>query len=392
MIFRSKKKYIYVLPIMVIAVVGVLYLGFFRKVKPSYTNPFTGNKETVPVKDCDTKNSVGFYTYKEVSEDERKNNKFGIYIYAEQKEFFELAQNLVNSNGGDWGYVLIPYNIRDYDRAKWQGVFESLNNKHLIPIIQLWDVDPDNYKKDTKRAAEFLSGFAWPVKQRYISAYNETNDAKFWRGEVDPAGYAKVLDYTIDTFMDENENFFIMNGAFNVSAPTDNTHMESFTYMYYMNKEVPGIFEQLDGWASHPYPQPNFAGSPSDKGRWSIRAYEDELEYLEDTLDVKKDLPVFITETGWAHAEGQDYNASFLTVSTIADYFELAFEDVWLKDDRVQAVIPFTIWYEPPFDHFSWINKDDVPYLHFEAIKEMDKISGTPESLILQETNTAGCE
>src|SRR3990172_5400100 len=30
------------------------------------------------------------------------NNKFGIYVYAEVADFFELAQNLVNSNGGSW--------------------------------------------------------------------------------------------------------------------------------------------------------------------------------------------------------------------------------------------------------------------------------------------------
>ena len=58
--------------------------------------------------DCFTIEGLSYLSYKEVPEDERRNNKFGLYIYAENRDFMELAQQLVNSNGGDWGYVLIP--------------------------------------------------------------------------------------------------------------------------------------------------------------------------------------------------------------------------------------------------------------------------------------------
>jgi hypothetical protein len=341
-------------------------------------------------RDCASADLVEYFYYTKPKNS--KNNKFGLYIYAEQKEFMELAQNLVNSNGGDWGYVLIPYNVKDYDYDKWKGVFDRLYSKHLIPIIQLWDINPDDYKGQTSDAAEFLDRFAWPVKQRYISVYNEPNDAKFWDGEVDAAGYARVLDYTIATFKKQNSGFLIFNGALNTSAPTDYSHMDAFNYMYLMNEEVPGIFEKLDGWASHSYPQPNFSGRPKDFGRWSIRAYENELDFLKETLNVEKDLPVFITETGWAHAEGEYYNESYLSVDEISDYFEYAYEEVWLPDERVMAVTPFTIWYEPPFDHFSWVNSDNVPYEHYNVIKSMKKVSGTPSHLVVGQIEIAGCE
>ncbi|MBP7927682.1 hypothetical protein KAZ57_00870, partial [Patescibacteria group bacterium] len=211
---------------------------------------------------CDLLETLEYVDYKQ--SDWEVNNKFGIYIYAENKDFFELAQTLVNSNGGDWGYALVPFNVNDRDFGKWNRAFEQMRNKHLIPIIQLWAIDPDDYYDQTKDAAIFLNQFIWPIKPRYISAYNEMNDAKFWGGEVNPEQYAEVLDATIQLFKAVNDNFFIMNGAFNVSAPTDSSlgTLDSFTYMRRMDAKVPGIFSGLDGWASHPYPQPNFSGNP----------------------------------------------------------------------------------------------------------------------------------
>lgn len=331
---------------------------------------------------CTPGDEIEYFYYEEKSKDTQPNNKFGLYVYAENKDFIKLADELVNSNGGDWGYAHIPYNVDDRDYEKWQTVFSILLDKHLIPIIQLYDHDDNNFESELEGAADFLDEFVWPVKQRYISVYNEPNDAKFWYGRVDPAEYAQVLAYAITEFKDENEDFFMMNGALNISAANGEGYMDAFAFMSAMDAEVPGIFSRLDGWASHPYPQPNFSGSPYAEGRWSIRAYEDELAYLKNTLGVTKELPVFITETGWAHAEGEIYNSSFYTAEQIADYMVIAFEEVWLPDERVAAVTPFTIWYEPPFDHFSWVTKDNVPYAHYEAVKSLEKIAGNPQKLL----------
>lgn len=310
------------------------------------------------------------------------NNKFGLYIYAERQDFFEIASELVNSNGGSWGYVLIPYNVKDRDYTKWKRVFSDLNRLKLVPVIQLWDVDTDKYEKQTKEAAKFLNKFDWPVKYLYISVYNEVNDRKFWYGKIDPKGYAKILDFTIKEFKNINPNFLIMNGAFNISAPNNKEHMDAFAYMYYMNQEIPGIFNKLDAWASHSYPQPNFSGNPLTIGRWGIRAYDEELKYLKNNLDVTKELPVFITETGWAHAEGETYNNRYLPEDTAAKYLEFAFQNIWLNDKRVRAVMPFTIYYDAPFDHFSWIKKDKSTYKQFDVIKNLPKVKGEPPILI----------
>jgi hypothetical protein len=390
---REKKRYwIYIIPVVVIVLGSGTYLylrqrGTFDKkeiieVTQDEESPF----------ECLNTQIIEYLYYKDTDPLWEPNNKFGIYIYAEVKDFFEIAQKLVNSNGGEWGYVLIPYNVKDYDYDKWNRVFTQLRNKKLIPVIQLWNVDVDKYVDQTRAAAEFLNRFVWPIKYRYVSVYNEPNSANFWYGKIDPPEYARILDYSITIFKQQNKDFFMLNGAFNVSAPTNANHMDSFTFMKRMDEEEPGIFERLDGWASHPYPQPNFSGNPTDTGRWSIRAYEEELRYLRDELGIEKELPVFITETGWAHAEGTVYNPSFLPVKTVGEYFRQAYENVWLKDDRVRAVMPFTIRYNPPFDHFSWVNFDYVPYYHYDVVKSISKVKGEPPELIMDTIVVGECD
>lgn len=358
----------------------------------SYIPSWETAESSAPTNDCTFKTGINYTYYAETGPLWEKNNKFGLYIYAEESRMFEIAQQLVNSNGGEWGYVLIPYNVKDTDYEKWKRVFDQLNNKKLIPIIQLWDVNTGDYKKQTKNAAEFLNNFMWPIKYRYVSVYNEMNDSKFWYGSVNPEEYAKILDYSIKIFKDENEDYFMLNGAFNITASTDDLHMDAFEYMKKMNMKIPGIFEKLDGWASHPYPQPNFSGNVDVEGRWGIRAYEEELKYLKEELGVEKDLPVFITETGWAHAEGSVFNFGYLPVKQVAENLKKAYQDYWLKDSRVRAVTPFTIKYNPPFDHFSWVNSDYVPYLHFEVIKSLNKVRGEPPYLQTEVYNATECE
>ena len=390
---RIKKALFY----MIVVGIGVFVYINYKYAPQSNAKDVEGISDLIidprPVKrECVIEDTISYLYYTNPDESDIKNNKVGIYIYAEEERFITLADQLVNSNGGDWGYVLIPYNVKDRDNSRWNRVFGQLRSKHLIPVIQLHDVNLDNYKEQTEEAAEFLNSFIWPTRKRYISVYNEPNDAKFWYNRVDPAEYARILNYTVTTFKKENTDFFVMNGALNVSAPThaDGTYLEAFEYMRRMEAEIPGIFSRLDGWASHPYPMPNFSGSTDASGRWSIQAYDDELRFLEEEFGVK-DIPVFITETGWAHAEGTIYNSSYLPVDKVAENFIYAYENVWLKDDRVVAVMPFTIRYNAPYDHFSWIDDRNMPYAHFIAVKSLKKVAGTPAHLAEKVTKIEEC-
>ena len=307
------------------------------------------------------------------------NNKFGLYAYPDE-QLLVKAEEMVNGRGGDWGYVLIPFNVQELDDTKWFKLFWGLSELHLTPVVQLWNIDQKgDIDKQINESADFLNSLPWPTEKRFVSVYNETNDARFWGGKVEPNQYAEVLSKTADKLHKLDKRFFVMNGAFNASARNGKGYMDEEKYLYEMNQAEPGVFKKLDGWASHPYPQPNFSGSPDDKGRDSIRAYEWELLILKHFFEVEN-LPVFITETGWAHAEGKDYDDSYPSEKQAAKNYVEAFEKVWLDDPRVVAVMPFTIIYDEPFDHFSFIHKDDKGvYEPFNSLRDYPKTAGLPD-------------
>jgi hypothetical protein len=90
-------------------------------------------------------------------------------------------------------------------------------------------------------------------------------------------------------------------------------------------------------------------------------------------LGIGKDLPVYITETGWTSGR--------LTRETIAEYNRIAFENVWIPDDRVAAVTPFVFDYQSdPFLGFSWkIQGGDGFYPQYYSVQELEKTAGAPE-------------
>ncbi len=311
------------------------------------------------------------------------NNKFGIHIISASPDESSPAAELVNTNG-DWGYITFLIESKDRNEGKWQEFFNDLRRRHLIPIVRL-ATKPVNshwerpYEKEYEAWADFLDSLNWPTKNRYVIVYNEPNHGAEWGGVVNPKMYAKVLDQTITALKSKNRDFFVLNAGFDASAPHQPPkYFDELTFLKEMEKEVPGIFNKLDGWVSHSYPNPAFVGSPNAQGRGTVRGWYWELQQLR-SLGVSKDLPIFITETGWQHAEGLNYNPSLPTADVIAGYYKNAFENAW-NSDRIVAVTPFLLSYqELPFDHFSF-KKIDSPeyYPQFQAIADLPKTSGKP--------------
>ena len=81
----------------------------------------------------------------------------------------------------------------------------------------------------------------------------------------------------------------------------------------------PNYFENIDGLSSHSYPNHGFIGTPKEIGQHSIRGYLWELNLLKK-LGVQKELPVFITETGWPHREGIKSQNNFYTTKTTSQF------------------------------------------------------------------------
>lgn len=324
------------------------------------------------------------------------NNKYGIHLISVSDEEIDGASKLVNSNGGDWGYVTILIESTKRDNARWSKTFQQLRKKHLIPLVRIATQPEGNHWKvpdegEEQAWADFLDSLPWPTQNRYIIVYNEPNQAQEWGGAVDASTYTKALDKTIDALKKKSPDFFVLNAGLDASAPQKlPLYADEQQFLKQMNDTVPGIFNKLDGWVSHSYPNPGFSGSPYAVGRGTTSTYLWEMQIL-SSLGLNKPLPIFITETGWKHAEGLSFDRFLPDSATVADYYKYAFDKTWVER-QIVAVTPFLLDYqEVPFDHFSFKKptgeKQDVRilglqypeyYEQYQAIVEIPKQSGRP--------------
>jgi hypothetical protein len=306
------------------------------------------------------------------------NNKFGISLAQPNTDQFTQVKELVNSNGGDWGYVTLIIEEKDRNKDKWQGIFNNLRTLHLIPIIRLaTSAEGENWRRPEEKDAEgwvnFLDSLNWVTKNRYIVLFNEPNHGSEWGGEVDEKNYAKVSLEFAKKLKEKNKDFFVMLAGFDASAPSWVPGLEDEAiFMRKILENSNNIFDYIDGWSSHSYPNPGFSGSPYAVGRGTIRNYEWELGLLKD-LGVNKELPVFITETGWKRG----------SENVVASDFQIAFDQVWGPDNRVQAVTPFVLDYQgEPFLEFSWKKYNSQEYYQqYFTTQAMSKIKGEPEQI-----------
>ncbi len=322
------------------------------------------------------------------------NNKFGIHLAQPHLEDLEKANELVNSNGGDWGYVTLVIQENDRDKGKWQEIFDKMRELHLIPIIRLATIAQGNQwrrpqKEDAESWVEFLNSLHWVIKDRFIILFNEPNHGVEWGGRVDAKNYADVALEFAKKLKEKNSDFFVMLAGLDASAPDSLPLFQDeaiFLNQFFNSVTIDqpaspaGGFNNLfSGFASHSYPNPAFAGSPYDIGRGTVRTYQWELQVLQ-SLGVSKDLPVFITETGWDRMIlGEDLTASNLKTS---------FENIWLPDERVVAITPFVLDYQgEPFLNFSWklpsarASQGQEFYLQYYIVKSIAKTRGKPEQI-----------
>jgi len=306
------------------------------------------------------------------------NNKFGIHLAIPAFEDLQKAAKLVNANG-DWGYVTLVMEEKDLNKDKWEGIFNQLRKLHLIPIIRLATSLENGHwrapkEEDAQRWADFLNSLNWVVKNRYIVLFNEANRADEWGGQVNPQNFADVTYNFVKTLKETNPDFFVMMAGLDSAAPSQpNQYEDEAIFLKKVLNYQKDLFNYLDGWASHSYPK-NYL----NYGRNSQFNYQWELSFLQ-SLGVKKNLPIFITETGWCHCEGKSLNKSFPTEEKTAQLTVNYFNNV-LKDNQVVAITPFILNYQDePFDHYSWqkINSNEFyePYL---AVQKMVKIKGQP--------------
>lgn len=307
----------------------------------------------------------------------RPNNIFGIHILFPSE--LEKAANLVNSTGGDWGYVTIPVQAGDRNIEKWQEFMHEARKNHIIPIVRVatnpyhkntgvWR-KPDDY--DIVDFANFLDSLDWPTKNRYVLLFNEVNRSDEWGGDVpSPEEYADTVSYAVDVFKERSQEFFIIAGGLDNAAPNDgNNYLDNLVFLGMMGRHNPEVFAKIDGFSSHSYPNPNFSQAPSSTKVEGTSTYKHELAIAESFA--QKKLPVFITETGW--------NADALPQSVIGEYFKMSMVEIWGNDPQVTAVTPFILESGGgPFDKFTFYKGGSLT-AYGEEYKNIPKRKGEPE-------------
>ncbi len=305
------------------------------------------------------------------------NNKVGIHILFPSE--LQDAAKLINSQGGDWGYVTIPIQAGDKDIKKWQSFFDACKQLHVIPLVRL-ATEGDYFNTSVWRKptltdvldfANFLNSLSWPTKNRYIIVYNEVNRGDEWGGQADPSDYANLLTYAVTVFKSKSPDFFIISAGLDNAAINSSTTYNEYTFLEDMNQTVPGIFNQIDGIASHSYPNPGFSQPPSVQTAESISSFLYERNFIANMSS--KSVPTFITETGWS--------SNAINPATIASYYQEAFSSVW-TDPQIVAITPFLLKAggNGPFSQFSFVDQNGNPDGMYASLSTLAKTKGQPET------------
>ena len=241
------------------------------------------------------------------------NNIVGLNLARlHQSRFIWAASEIVNANGGAWGYVTILLTNQDRSASSpehlLQQVLDRCYEAKLQPIVRVgthfdertgvWERPTDD---DPALWRELFERVSWPVRTVWVVPANEPNLGREWGGEVDVPSYARYLERFIHIFGD-SARFKVVNGPLNLSNPHNPPEMQdAFDFLAEHMTLTPAVFERLPGWASNSY-QIDGVGEGE---RFTHRGYEVELEQL------GRDLPVIITESGVLHRRGEDEIARF---------------------------------------------------------------------------------
>jgi len=294
-----------------------------------------------------------------------ETTKMGMHILnpGELSQAKELIQ--IKDYPDKWQYMTIPFTLADIEKEKeWQAFFDEARQKKVIPLVRLaTGVENGAWKIPTRRnitdQIAVLSRLTWPTDQRHIMVFNEVNHAKEWGGKIDPEGYTDILAFTTNWAHSEGLNYVVLPAAMDLAAPNGSVTREAFSYLSAVHAADSEVFNSLDAWNSHSYPNPAFSSSPQRVGKNSLRGFEHELAFLKDKTN--RELPVYITETGWEDSSS--------TGKYLSSYYQYALQHIW-SNDRVVAVTPFVFKGDPgPFTRFSFVRGDGTPTRQYTAFQ-----------------------
>ncbi|MFZ1721899.1 MAG: hypothetical protein WAU07_05340 [Microgenomates group bacterium] len=296
---------------------------------------------------------------------ESQPSKLGIHILHPLQ--IPEAKSLVSDSSENWQYVTVPITLADLERKDiWEQFFAESREHKIIPIVRLaTSFEDESWQIPTKHNVvvllDFLQEFSWPTDQKHIIIFNEVNHATEWQGTIAPEEYAAILEFSADWAHTENAGFVVLPAAMDLAAPNGLRTAEAFTYWNKVLAERPEIVNKIDAWNSHSYPNPAFTASPKISGKNRIDGFLYELAFLEKYTS--RELPVYITETGWRDTS--------LTSQRLSSYYQYAHDHIW-SDERVVAVTPFVLQGAPgPFAEFSFLDEASKPTMQGLALRAL---------------------
>ena len=325
---------------------------------------------------------------------------------------------------GSGGYVVQLVRSDDLDMRRWQRFMDLCARYRVRPMLRLattfdreagyWRRPPagpqNDYVAIANDYAAFIGGLEWPDSEHFVIIGNEPNHGEEWGGIVDPAEFAIFLRTTALAIHAADPEAIVLNAPLDPFAPhtrgqtLDNgfTYMDAESFLLGMVAAEPDILHHLDAWATHSYPLGPFQAPPDvmtyqvddyggarerevppDLFNRGIRGYEWERYLLADYGSTG--LPVYITETGWRHAESESPQSTdaepgdLPSAGQVADYLESAFIDHWLFDNRVYGVMPFAFaGVESEWGHTNWVRlaPDGEPLEPYEMVARWTQLPG----------------
>ncbi|MCL4869410.1 MAG: hypothetical protein KJ063_10600 [Anaerolineae bacterium] len=372
-------------------------------------------------------------------------NKLGIHLLLDDgrnhwpvelwPEHLDYARQVV----GEWGFVVQLIRQDDFDETKWQLFMNLCAERQITPIVRLattfdpsqgwWVAPPQDrdggYGEIAAATATFLTALHWPTGEHLIIVGNEPNHGDEWGGRANPTEYARYLRDMAAALHATDPDARILNAPLDPFTPHTGAgtlngmgYLDAESFMDGMIAAVPDIFTHLDAWASHPYPlgpfreapweqqhQVDFLNDASNPNQLTpleniynrgINGYAWELFKLA-SYGVDR-LPVFITETGWKHAEtvdpdSTDHQEALPDAETVALYFDLTLNGnrgrvpelpdtgwtPWLDDAHVYAIAPFALNGHPAeWGHTNWLILDErgrvlATYPPFELFNQLTR-------------------
>ncbi len=264
-------------------------------------------------------------------------------------------------------YVTVPMVITDRRTDVWQRFFEDAFKAGITPLVRWvtlykngsWQVPT---RQEIVDASKFLSSLNWPG-ERTIILFNEPNHALEWGGKVDPEGYAETAAFAASWLKTEKVSYTVLPAGLDAAAPNNGTMIDSLRFIERMYRARPELFDLIDGWTSHSYPNPGFSATAYRTGKNSLRGYDVELRKLHSLTG--KQYVAYITETGWKQSRAINRQ--------LPAYYQYAVKNIW-NDERVKAVTVFLLrGFKGPFEDFSLLDSDHKPTTQMQALMKAAK-------------------